>query len=129
MRLALILCLAATAAAADTPMTSEEFEAWSTGRTLDYAIGGQIYGSEMHLPDRRTLDADIGGPCVEGRWFGDGDAICFVYEGDSREHCWHFWRRGDSVLARPVWSEPDSTASEVTVSPTPLQCPGPDVGV
>ncbi len=128
MRLMLALCLIGTAAAAQTPMTAAEFEAWSTGKTLDYAIGGEIYGSEMHLPGRKTLDADLDGPCIEGSWFPQGDAICFNYEENPGPHCWRFWREGTSVMAEIVDS-PDAPISEVTIAPAPLSCPGPDVGV
>jgi len=131
MRLMLTLAfgLAAGAGHAQTLMTGEEYEALSMGNTLDYAIDGVIYGSERHLPGRRTLDADLGEPCTEGSWFPEGDAICFVYDGSDDTHCWHFWREGDQILAKPVGEDPGAARREVTVSPTQLNCPGPDVGV
>lgn len=131
MRLMLTLAfgLAAGAGHAQTLMTGEEYEALSMGNTLDYAIDGVIYGSERHLPGRRTLDADLGEPCTEGLWFPEGDAICFMYDGSDDTHCWHFWREGDQVLAKPVGEDPGAAPREVTVSPTQLNCPGPDVGV
>ena len=54
-----LLCLSAPALA-DTAMTAAEFEAWSIGRTLDYVADGAPWGSEMHLPNRATIDADEG---------------------------------------------------------------------
>lgn len=128
MRLAFLLALAGSAASAETLMTPQEFETWSTGHTLDYAIGGEIYGSEMHLPGRRTLDADTGGPCHEGSWFPSGDEICFVYEISPGPHCWRFWRDGDRVRAEII-GNPDAPFSDVTIAAGPLACPGPDVGV
>jgi hypothetical protein len=59
-------------AQAQTPMTAEEFEAFSTGQTLDYFIDGTFWGSERHLADRKTLDADAEGPCREGRVVPEG---------------------------------------------------------
>jgi hypothetical protein len=97
--LALTLLLLTGAAQAQTPMTAEEFEAFSTGQTLDYFIDGTFWGSERHLADRKTLDADAEGPCREGEWFPKDDMICFVYEGDAGEHCWQFFRDGSRVLA------------------------------
>jgi hypothetical protein len=119
----------AISASAETLMTADEFETWSTGKTLDYSIDGTLYGSEMHLPGRKTLDADTGGPCHAGHWFPEGDAICFVYDGDPREHCWRFWRDGVGVLAELVDGPPDLSLSQVTEAPAPLSCPGPEVGV
>jgi hypothetical protein len=128
MRAALALCLLVSPATADTLMTPEEFEAWSTGQTLDYFIDGSFWGSEMHLPDRRTLDADAEGPCVEGRWYPRGDAICFTYDVSPGPHCWRFWRHQGTVLAE-LLDAPDAPMAEVALAPEPLACPGPDVGV
>ena len=129
--LALMLALSAwsPAARAETLMTADEFDRWSTGKTLDYAVDGVIYGSEQHFPGRRTLDANTGEPCNEGSWFPEGDAICFVYAAHEGTHCWHFWRDGDRVTARTVSSDPSAPAQVVTLSDTPLSCPGPEVGV
>jgi len=109
-------------------MTAEEFDAFSLGKTLDYSIDGQLYGSEMHLSGRRTRDADVGGPCLDGTWFAEGDQICFVYDGDPTHHCWRFWRQGDGVVALPSGIA-DTTPSDVTIAETPLICAGPEVGV
>lgn len=131
MRLMLALAFGLTAGAgqAQTFMTADDYEAWSMGQTLDYAIDGAVYGAERHLPGRKTLDADLGEPCTEGLWFPEGDAICFIYDGSDATHCWHFWREGDQVLAKPVGEDPEAAPREVTVSKTQLACPGPDVGV
>ena len=107
-------------------MTTEEFEAFSTGQTLDYWIDGAFWGSERHLSGRRTLDADAEGPCRQGEWFPKGDMICFVYAGETGEHCWQFFRDGPRVLAEP---SDGGLLTEVTLADQPLSCPGPDVGV
>jgi hypothetical protein len=126
---ATVIALITAPACARTLMTPDEFETWSTGKTLDYSVDGQLYGSERHLPDRKTLDADTGGPCRAGTWAPQGDTICFVYEGDPRQHCWRFWRDGKGVLAELVGGTDDTPLSAVTVAAQPLVCPGPDVGV
>lgn len=128
MRLALAFCLLATTTQAQTLMTAEEFEAYSTGQTLDYWVDGVFWGSERHLSDRRTLDADAEGPCRNGTWVPKGDAICFSYDSDPDQHCWRFWRDGSRVLAEVV-GDPDGFSSEVTIADQPLACPGPDLGV
>lgn len=128
VRLVLALCLLASAASAQTPMTPEEFETWATGRTLDYAVDGNIWGSEAYLPGREVMDADTGGPCRSGHWYPKGGAVCFVYDGLPGEHCWRFWREGDEVLARALSADRDSPAQSVTPAAGPLVCPAPDVG-
>lgn len=127
MRFALCLVLLAPMAAAQ-PMTPEEFEAFATGRTLDYSIDGRVLGSETYLPDRSVRDADNGGPCRTGHWFADKTAICFVYDGSDMQHCWHYWRDGSKVLAKPVHADPDTPAQTVTPAAAPLSC-APEVGV
>jgi hypothetical protein len=126
MRLTLALLFLTGTAQAQTPMTAEEFEAFSTGQTLDYFIDGTFWGSERHLSDRKTLDADAEGPCRDGEWFPKGDQICFVYEGDAGEHCWRFFRDGSRLLAQ---TDDGDLSTEVTLADQPLACPGPDVGV
>ena len=131
MRLVLALLLAlllASPASAQSLMTAEEFEAWSTGKTLDYAIDGIYWGSEQHLPGRLTRDADANGPCIEGRWFPKDDAICFVYDGVAGEHCWQFWRDGTEVWAE-IHDGAGALLAQVTLADEPLACQGPEVGV
>lgn len=128
MRIALVLALTATQATAQ-PMTPEDFEAWATGRTLDYATGGQVWGSERYHPGRRVTDADTGGPCRNGHWFPRGEAVCFVYEELPGEHCWRYWRDGAEVLASPLAADPTEPPQTVTPAASPLACPGPDLGV
>ncbi|MFP5480054.1 MAG: hypothetical protein ACLGIE_10265 [Alphaproteobacteria bacterium] len=128
MRIALVLALTATQATAQ-PMTPEDFEAWATGRTLDYATGGQVWGSESYHPGRRVTDADTGGPCRNGHWFPRGEAVCFVYEELPGEHCWRYWRDGAEVLASPLAADPTEPPQTVTPAASPLACPGPDLGV
>ncbi|WP_309664768.1 hypothetical protein [Tabrizicola sp.] len=124
------LILAPCSGAAETAMTAEEFDAFSVGKTLEYTIDGQDYGSESHLPGRRVIDADTGGPCHPGRWEPRGEDICFVYDADPTTlHCWRYWRDGEGLLARAVGSAPQDPPARVTVAAQPLVCPGPEVGV
>jgi hypothetical protein len=127
MRLVLPLVLL-TGAATAQPMTPEAFEAYATGRTLDYSVDGAVLGSEAYFPDRSVRDADTGGPCRAGRWFPGGPAICFVYDGSTDLHCWLYWREGDKVLAKPVNAAHEDPAQTVTPAASPLAC-APEVGV
>jgi hypothetical protein len=128
MRAALALLLIASPAWSQTLMTAEEFEAWSTGQTLDYTTDGFHWSSEMHLLGRRTLLSNGVDQCLEGIWFPKDDAICFVYDGLDTEYCWHFWRDGSDVFAEMI-DTPGEPTDHVTLAAEPLTCPGPDVGV
>lgn len=127
MRLILPLLLLGPMALAQ-PMSPEEFEAFATGRTLDYAVDGTVWGSEAYFPDRTVRDADAGGPCRTGLWYPDGPAVCFVYDGSDQRHCWLYWREGDALLAKPLLAGPDEPAQTVTPAAAPLACT-PEVGV
>lgn len=114
-------------AAAQAPLTAEEFEAYATGKTLSYALGGQVFGTEQYLPGRRVVWAFEGSDCQYGRWYPQGEQICFAYE-DGEPQCWVFARDGSGLSARYM-NDPGLQLSEVAQSPEPLTCPGPDVGV
>lgn len=129
MRITFLLALLACPAGAETPMSPDEFDAWSTGKTLDYAVGGVVLGAEAYFPNRAVRDADTGGPCLDGTWHAEGDAVCFVYPARDGTHCWLYWRDGDAVFAKPLASAPDDPPQRVIEAATPLSCPGPEVGV
>jgi hypothetical protein len=134
MRLAARLALLALApvvqaAQAQTMMTADEFDAWSLGKTLDFANSSGVFGSEEYLPGRQVRWAGMDGQCMHGHWFGGDQMICFAYEQDSRLHCWTLWREGDSVTARSVHDLPDDPPRHVAEAQSPLVCQGPDVGV
>lgn len=127
LRAALSLVCLATAAAAETPMTVAEFEAWSTGRTLDYFVDGALWGSEMHLAGRATVDADAGGICRSGHWYPQGDDVCFVYDLNPGPYCWRFFRHGDQVRAEFL-GEAFADTITITLSDAAIPCT-PEVGV
>lgn len=115
-------------AQAETPMTAAQFEAYATGKTLSYAQGAEVWGSEQYLPDRKVIWAFTQDDCQYGQWFEDAGNICFVYENDPAPQCWRFFQNAAGLRAELV-DDPDSTAlSEVRQSRDPLQCNGPDVG-
>ncbi|MFN3937803.1 MAG: hypothetical protein ACK4KW_09515 [Gemmobacter sp.] len=120
----------AAAAAAETPMTGAEFEARTSGQTLDFAVRGEPYGTEQYLPGRRVIWAFSGGQCRYGKWYEDGTGrICFVYEHDPTPQCWWFFDRPGGIAALFDGDQPGSELVEVRRSSEPMACPGPDVGV
>ncbi len=130
VRLLSLLALLPVAALAQTPMTAEEFEAYAEGKTLTYAEGGQVFGTEQYLPGRRVRWAFTQDICQDGTWYQQGEQICFVYEGGAGDpQCWTFWREGGRLKARFAGDPDGRELTEVEQSQGPLLCPGPDVGV
>jgi hypothetical protein len=128
----LLLALAAPApgpALAQTPMTAEEFDAYATGKTLDYFADGQVFGREVYLPGRQVRWAYTDDECRLGRWFPKGDQICFLYEGDPEQKCWRIWHNGAGLAASYATDTPDIPPRAVRETTEPLACPGPDLGV
>ncbi len=123
------LSTAAPALAADIPMSAEAFEDYTTGKTLHFGLGGTVYGSEQYLPGRRVLWAFLGEPCVEGIWYPEGDAICFLYENRETPQCWNIFRAPGGLTATVVDDPNPDRLYEVQQSREPLECPGPRVGV
>lgn len=131
MRAALLaasIALTSTPAPAETPMSAAEFDAYVTGKTLYYSSRGTAYGAEQYLPGRRVVWTFLDGECQEGVWYEQGEMICFRYDAHIDPQCWTFWE-GASGLAARFENDPDATELyEVSQSPDPLFCPGPDVG-
>ena len=114
-----------------TPMGAEEFDAYTRGRTLTYAIGGETYGIEEYLPDRRVRWTFVGNECQDGIWYERAGNICFVYDNaPTDEQCWTFYPTANGM--RAVFQGPDGPSTElyeVQQSNGPLTCMGPGVGV
>lgn len=121
--------LAASQCLAETAMTAAEFEAYATGKTLTYSVGGEVYGAEQYLPGRRVVWAFTKDDCADGRWYDQDGLICFAYENNSVPQCWNFFLGSEGLRAEFVGDAPGSVLSEVDQSATPLICAGPDVGV
>ena len=83
------ICLACPAMAAES-LSPEAFEAYTEGKTLFFSQNGQDYGAERYLSDRRVQWSFLDGECKEGRWYPDGQNICFIYEDRPDPQCWQF---------------------------------------
>ncbi|MBN2630005.1 MAG: hypothetical protein JXR75_05650 [Rhodobacteraceae bacterium] len=130
---ALGICLilfpcALAAAESSAPLTGAEFEAYTTGKTLTFTQLGTVYGAEQYLPGRKVRWAFKGDICRYGDWYEDAGLICFVYDYDPNPQCWTFWRKDGRLTGLFTGDAPGAELSEVTQSPDPLVCAGPDVG-
>lgn len=127
--LLLFVIVAGSAQAADAPMSVAEFEAYATGKTLTYAMGGEVYGAEQYLPGRRVIWAFKGEECRRGSWYEAAGKVCFVYEHDTTPQCWTF-QQGSGGLRAQFSDDPEGAElASVRESPQPLTCAGPDLGV
>lgn len=109
-----------------TPLSAAEFDAYATGKTLSFALGGLVWGSEQYLPGHQVLWAFKGQTCEFGQWYEDKGAICFIYEGKADANCWYFYRGATGLMAQYLGGS--SRLSEVGQTPEPMNCAGPQVG-
>jgi hypothetical protein len=129
IRFGLLACLIAAPAAAQSPMSADEFEAFVTGKTLDFSNSTGVFGTEEYLPGRRVRWAFTDDICKFGYWYEADAMICFAYDGYPDQHCWTVWVDGDHLAARPAEDSPDTAPRSITEATKPLTCLGPDVGV
>ncbi len=123
----LMLSLTAVPALAGGPLTGDELDAYTRGKTLSYSMSGQEYGKEQYLPGRRVVWAFSGDACQRGTWYETAGEICFVYD-DPEPKCWTFEKGESGLLATFLDDGSGTELTEVGQSETPLSCPGPDVG-
>jgi len=126
IRLILLLILLGGTAQAQTPMSGEEFDAYTRGKTLTFMESGQAYGIEQYLPGRRVTWAFDNGECQNGYWFEPEPAvICFLYEGTvNGEQCWNFFKTDTGLRAKFLGSEDGRELYEARRSRLPMLCLG-----
>lgn len=129
MRAAFLLLCAATPALAEPPLTAEDFDTLTLGRTMTWAEFGSVYGVEQYLPGRKVRWTVLGDDCKTGHWYQDGTAICFQYENDIAPDCWEITASGSDLLAHYTTNPPEAEPVIVTETTEPLACFGPEVGV
>lgn len=130
LAMGLSLCASANAGAKETasPMSGAAFEAYVTGQVVTYAHDGRVYGMEQYLGGRRVVWRHLGGDCLEGAWFEQGDQICFQYEGDVPTQCWQFFENGTGLGARADGDPDGMWLYEVRRASEDLMCPAPYLG-
>jgi hypothetical protein len=129
MRSLFALLLLASPAFAEDPLTAEDFDALTLGRTMTWSEFGSVYGTEEYLPDRRVRWSVVGDDCKLGHWYAEGPAICFQYEDDLNPDCWIITRAGNGLTARYTTNPPETEPVVVMETTDPPACFGPKVGV
>ena len=123
------LLVAALPLQAQPPLGAEEFESYVTGKTLLFNLSGMTYGVEKYLRDRRVRWSFLNGECKEGRWYPQGDQICFEYEDGTGPQCWQFFLGAGGLRAR-FGGDPEGTQlyQAAPGSTQDMVCLGPEVG-
>ncbi|MEM9434757.1 MAG: hypothetical protein AAGA12_12615 [Pseudomonadota bacterium] len=129
IRVLLITGIFACPLQAETIMSAEEFDAYSSGSTVYFNRRGVAYGAEQYLRNRRVIWTFLDGQCQRGVWFAEGDGICFLYDGQAAAQCWHFLETGTGKAARVIGDDPADDLIVAGQDKQPLSCPGPGVGV
>jgi hypothetical protein len=124
------LALNTLPAFAQTPMTADEFDAYVTGKTLSYhaPASGTVFGTEEYLPGRKVRWNETSSTCSIGRWYVEGQDICFIYDDDPEPVCWTYWLHDGKLLASPAEDYPEASPYDVLASATPLSCSNPQTG-
>ncbi|WP_116131568.1 hypothetical protein [Tropicimonas sp. IMCC34043] len=125
---ALLLISLPEARAAEPPMTAEEFDAHTQGRTLYFYAEGQAYGIERYRPDHRVTWSFLDGRCKDGRWYQQGRFICFAYDDVPEPQCWTFYAEGDRLRALFEDRPGETELYEAGEADQPMMCLGPEVG-
>ncbi|SNS58354.1 hypothetical protein [Tropicimonas sediminicola] len=123
-----LLLLLPALAAAETPLTAEEFDARTQGRTLFFYSEGRAYGAERYRENGRVTWTFLDGQCKEGRWYPEGRFICFVYDDTPDPQCWTFFDSGNGLRALFEDREGATELYEAGEAEEPLFCLGPEVG-
>lgn len=118
------------AAAADRPISPEEFERIVKGETLSYIGEEGEYGAEEYFGNRRVRWSNLDGNCTEGYWYADGANICFMYDDAEVENpqCWSMFLRDDRLVAKFEGGVRDNLWVQTRKRSGPLYCQGPEVG-
>ncbi|MEL6101435.1 MAG: hypothetical protein AAFY74_12620 [Pseudomonadota bacterium] len=125
---AFMLALLPVMAPADT-MSASEFEAYTTGKTLFYGRGGESYGVEEYLENRRVRWSFLDGECKDGYWYESGPLICFVYEDRPDPQCWTFRLGARGLTAQFAGDDSSVDLYEAREKNDEMVCLGPKVGV
>ena len=115
---------------AGAPLTADQFDRYTQGRTFYYGVNGREYGAEEYLSNRRVIWTFLDGKCQDGHWYQKEEMICFEYEALEETQCWTFELGPGGDLSAQFENDPNALQLfEVERTAEPLSCLGPEVGV
>ena len=127
--LVILLSSASSLSSAEATLSGPDFDAFTNGHTLYYSQNGKVYGAESYLGDARVRWSFLDGNCLFGRWYEAGEMICFDYGADMDIQCWRFFKGNNGLIAEFDGQGDNLLLYEAYRVLSPLECPGPDVGV
>jgi len=131
----ILMCLPSLALAQDELLDPMEFGADAVGQTYWFSENGFHYGAEQYFDDQTTIWQDREGNCKKGRWWAEGNNMCFAYENDPAPDCWVMSETDDGRILveslRPLEGAEDSPLilELIRRTPLPISCTGPLLGV
>ena len=129
IRALLVLSALATPLHAQSAMTGDAFDRFTKGKTLFFSQGGEAYGAERYLDNRKVIWSFLDGECKNGVWYEDAGRICFLYEDRLDPQCWVFRQNEGSLIAEFSGDGQSQDQYEAHDIGEDLLCLGPDVGV
>ena len=111
-----------------TDIPAAEWIAMAMGRTLTYAIGGELWARERYRGGDRVTLQFYDGTCIEGVWEHVEPLYCFHWEREGTS-CFRHVRLGDEILVLETRDGIETGAVQVMtgVSDAPLDCGAPPI--
>ena len=125
----ILLSSSSSLSSAEATLSGPDFDAFTKGHTLYYSQNGKVYGAESYLADARVRWSFLDGNCLFGRWYEVDELICFDYGAEMDIQCWRFFKGYNGLIAEFDGDGDGLPLYEAYRVPSPLECPGPDVGV
>ena len=128
MKELVFLSLLAFPVHAETILNPAQFEAFTNGKTVYFTRHGQPYGAEQYLRNRNVIWAFSDGDCAFGKWYSQGDQLCFLYEERTTPVCWNFLETDGGKAVRVFGDDPSNDLLVSGIDEENLKCAAPNVG-
>ena len=125
----ILLSSSSSLSSAEVTLSGPDFDAFTKGHTLYYSQNGKVYGAESYLDNARVRWSFLDGNCLFGRWYEVDELICFDYGAEMDIQCWRFFKSDNGLIAEFDEEGDNLLLYEAHRVLSPLECPGPDVGV
>jgi len=103
---------------------AEEWRALTAGKTVVYEIDGEVFGFEAYRANSNDVTIRLAdGQCVDGQWFMDQKAFCFIWEGGVL-NCFNHKKLDDTiyVIGLVNGEETNDIQKVLEIAPIPVAC-------
>jgi len=116
-----LFCIAAFPAIAQERLDGPSFDALLEGQTVTFvAPDGFTTAQEAYHPGRRVTWLHSADTCRKGRWYPQGEQICFLYEGSDTPSCTIFSHNNGTFVSYHY--EADFAWTSIAVTTEPIAC-------